>query len=148
MFWNGMDVVTVENIRNPKQKVMLMDILVIDDNPTHANWLMELAREEGHTPFLAVSGEAARELVNTRFFDLVLLDIFLPDMKGYELMPEFVRRWPGMKIIVMTGYSSKELEVEVRRRGAIYYFIKPIDCDELTDIMQHISRKNSHNPGL
>lgn len=127
-----------------------MEVLIVDDNTMHASWLTEVIKEEGHTSFWAASGTSARELLIPRSFDLVLLDVFLPDIKGYELMPEFVQAWPGVHIIVMTGYSTKELEVEVRRRGAIYYFIKPIDIDELTGIIRHLAgkRKLKHQGGL
>jgi DNA-binding response OmpR family regulator len=120
-----------------------MNILIVDDDSTTAGWLTEAITEMGHRADTAPSGQRARERVRARDYDLALLDLFLPDIRGYELIPEFSLAQPDMKVIVMTGFSSKELETEARRHGVIYYLIKPVRLDEITNILDHLSRREA-----
>jgi len=55
----------------------------------------------------------------------MLLDIYLPDCKGHELIPKFKEARPDMGIVTITGYNTRELELEVRQQGILYYMVKP-----------------------
>jgi len=68
----------------------------------------------------------------------VLVDIYLPDCMGHELIPRFKEIWPDIGVVVMTGYNSRELELEVRRQGVIYYMIKPFSLEVLREILDHM----------
>ena len=75
-------------------------------------------------------------------FDLVLRDIFLPDINGVELIQKLKEVWPKIRIITMTGHNSRELEMEVRKQGIIYYMIKPVNIQNLKEIVDHIHKKD------
>jgi len=86
-------------------------------------------------------GEDLLVIDKSKKFDLILLDLFLPDMKGYELIPEIKKEWPQSKIIAITEFNSRELEQNVRKEGVIYYMIKPIDTKYIESIVKHIAHK-------
>ncbi|MEH0019403.1 MAG: response regulator [Desulfobacter sp.] len=118
-----------------------MDILIIEDNNEVAGLLKAMTRRWGHRARSAATGNGALEIVKTQTFDLILLDIFLPDTIAYELIPKLKAYWAGMQIITMTGNSSKEVEQEVRSQGILYYMVKPVDLDELKCIIEHLAAR-------
>ena len=73
-----------------------------------------------------------------------MLDIFLPDIMGYDLIPLLKNEWSGMEIITMTGRSSMDIEERTRRQGILYYMVKPIDLSELRSILDHMNKKINH----
>ncbi|MCP3891365.1 MAG: response regulator, partial [Desulfobulbaceae bacterium] len=74
-------------------------------------------------------------------FDMILLDIMLPDYKGYDLIPKFKNIHPEIHIITMTGHNSRELELKVRSQGILYYMVKPIETKNFKLILDHIKSK-------
>lgn len=86
----------------------------------------------------ASTGKKALRLCKEKNFDLVLLDIFLPDMKGYELIPEIKKAWQQSKIIAIADSNPRKLEQNVRKEGVIYYMIKPIDKKYFEITMEHV----------
>jgi DNA-binding NtrC family response regulator len=119
-----------------------MDILIVEDDVFVADTIQEAIESWGHNVERSVTGKSALDKVKKKMYDLVLLDIFLPDIKGYELIPKFKKEWPEIKIITMTGYNSRELEMEVRKQGIIYYLIKPVDIMVLKEIVDHNAKKD------
>ncbi|MCP4722806.1 MAG: response regulator, partial [Desulfobacteraceae bacterium] len=93
-----------------------------------------------HKAIVAETGKKALDIVNNELFDLILLDIFLPDTIAYDLIPKLKKGWSGMEIITMTGHSSRDLESKVRSQGILYYMVKPIDLAELKSILQHMAK--------
>jgi DNA-binding NtrC family response regulator len=118
-----------------------MDILIVEDDASVAEIAQEALESWGHNVERSGTGKSALDKVKKKMYDLVLLDIFLPDIKGYELIPKFKKEWPEIRIITMTGYNSRELEMEVRKQGIIYYMIKPFDAMVLKEIVDHIAKK-------
>ena len=120
-----------------------MDILIVEDNVGGISNLTQRIREWGHSAENADTCKDALDKVKQKRFDLILLDIFLPDGEGHRLIPQFKQLCPGIGIITMTGYNTRELEMEVRQQGILYYMIKPFDPMALKELLDHISRKYS-----
>ena len=118
-----------------------MDILVVEDNLQVVTSVTENIERWGHRVETAGTGEDALERVRQKRFDLVLLDIFLPDCKGHELIPQLKEIWPETGVVTMTGYNTRDLEWEIRKQGIIYYLTKPFDFKELKEILNHLSKK-------
>ncbi|WP_428739322.1 response regulator [Sulfurimonas sp.] len=59
--------------------------------------------------------------------DIVLLDIMMPQMNGLELLPKLQQKYPDLKVIMMTAYSTLDKVLESHRGGAIHYIMKPFD---------------------
>lgn len=118
-----------------------MKILIVEDDTVFSAAIADAVRSWGSTAEKAGTGKDALQKIEKHCFDLILLDIFLPDMRGHLLIPEIKKIWPRSNIITMTGHNSRDLEKEVRKQGASYYVIKPFDIDQLRDILDHIKTK-------
>ena len=114
-----------------------MKVLVVDDDSNIAAYLKSLLKKMECESMIAGTGEEAMRLFEKEPADLVLLDLFLPDVRGDELIPEFRRRWPDVQVITMTGYNSEELERTVRSFGVVYYMIKPFEVENLKLLINH-----------
>ncbi len=119
-----------------------MNILTIEDDAAVAATLREIIESWGHSVETSKSGKNALQKVIKKMFDLVLLDIFLPDINGVELIQKLKEVWPEIRIITMTGHNSRELGIEVRKQGIIYYMIKPVNTQNLKEIVDHIYKKD------
>ena len=119
-----------------------MNILVVEDDIQSAQVIEQFIERWGHRAEKAESGKVALTKFKEDTFDLVLLDIFLPDMQGYELIPQFKEINPGIGIVTMTGHNSRDLEAKVRRQGILYYMTKPLEKKNLKALINHISERN------
>ncbi|MBW1717458.1 MAG: response regulator, partial [Deltaproteobacteria bacterium] len=120
-----------------------MDILVVEDNVHCIQAIGGIIARLGYNVENADTCKEALEKVRQERFDLILLDIFLPDGKGHQLIPELKELWPEVGIVTMTGHNSRELEMEVRKQGIIYYMIKPFQTEDLKSLLEHLSQKHS-----
>lgn len=117
-----------------QQEVLMSQInriLVVDDEPRMCDSLLVLLTNEGYYAQAAYSGNAAVESFASDTFDLILLDIFMPDANGLELIDRFTSLSPTTMIIVITGYSSIDTAVASLRKGAYDYLKKPFEFEEL-----------------
>lgn len=108
-------------------------ILVVDDEPDIRNLVREILEDEGYRVEVADSGEAAREARRKGRPDLVLLDIWMPDVDGISLLREWVDGEEGLPfpVIMMSGHGTVETAVEATRLGAYDYIEKPLSLAKL-----------------
>ncbi len=118
-----------------------MNILVVEDDIAEASVLTESIKRLGYSVETSATGTDALKKAKQKKFDVVLLDILLPDCKGHKLIPQFKQMWPEIGIVTMTGYNSRELELEVRQQRIVYYMIKPFSIKELKEVLDHNSKK-------
>lgn len=86
-----------------------MNILIVDDNRDLADGYALLLEDEGYQVRCAYSGEAGWAIFAQQAFDLVLLDVRLPDMNGVALMTRMRQRIPVQQVIMMSGYRTEQL---------------------------------------
>lgn len=86
-----------------------LDILVVDDERDLASGVADMLEAEGHRATLAHTAEAALDLAQARAFDMVLLDVKLPELSGVEILLPLRRALPGTTIVPMTGYRIDSL---------------------------------------
>ncbi len=106
-------------------------ILLVDDQPRFAESLQQILRIQNYPSTIALSGEEALELLEKRDFDLVLLDIDLPQMSGVETLDFIKQSFATMPVVMITGNTSVETAVEAMKKGAYDYLKKPIVHDLL-----------------
>ena len=112
-------------------------ILIVEDDPGLTSYLKRLLRRETLELVTAEGGRQAIQYLNENPVDLVLLDIGLPDMNGYEVMDHIRDKLPQTLVIVMTGEISVESAVEALRKGAYDYLRKPFESTELLNTIEN-----------
>jgi DNA-binding NtrC family response regulator len=100
-------------------------IHVIDDEPVIHDVLGQLLASEGYEVELSSSGEEGLAKLEERSFDLFLLDLLMPGMKGLEVLEALRRRNPAALVIIITAYASVESAIEALKQGAFDYVQKP-----------------------
>lgn len=118
-----------------------MDILIVEDDQAVRELLFQSVQKWGHHADLAITGEEALQQTNQSIFDLILLDVMLPDGPSYKKIPDLKASQPDVNIITMTGYNTLEMEQTVRGFGIAYYMAKPINMKEFKCIIDHLSNK-------
>jgi len=118
-----------------------MNVLLVEDEDTVAEVVMEAMKSWGQKVVWVTSKKEAAAKIAESYFDMVLLDIMLPDGYGYEIIPDIKRARPDVNIITMTGYNTLEMERTVRSYGITYYLSKPVNLDEFKTIVDHIEGK-------
>ncbi|MEE8556857.1 MAG: sigma-54 dependent transcriptional regulator [Myxococcota bacterium] len=107
-------------------------IFVVDDEPSVRFVLREALEEAGHTVEEAGEGSEAREALGRREFDLVFLDLRLPDIGGFELLDEITARGPDAPpVVIITAENTFDNAIEAMKRGAFDYLTKPFDLAEI-----------------
>lgn len=123
-----------------------MNILIVEDDPSTAAAMAESMKTWGHQVEISTTGKDSLAKIKDKKFVLMFLDIFLPDCKGHELIPRFKEINRDIGIVTMTGYNSRELELEVRQQGIHYFLTKPVQTKNLKEIVDHISKKRQDEP--
>jgi DNA-binding NtrC family response regulator len=124
-------------------------ILVIDDEAAIRESLQILLESEGFAVETAASGEEGLARLAERVFDLVLLDVALPDRNGIDLLRELRGTDPGANVIVITAYGTKEAEARAVQAGAANFVRKPWDNDKLlADIRAAIARRQAEEENV
>jgi DNA-binding NtrC family response regulator len=106
-------------------------ILVIDDEQEIRESLEQLLTLEGYRPACASTAEEGLKKIEDQLFDLVLLDISLPDRNGLEVLKSIKRGSPDTGVIMITAYDSSQAAFQASREGAESYITKPWDNDKL-----------------
>ncbi|NIU36694.1 MAG: response regulator [Gemmatimonadetes bacterium] len=104
---------------------------MVDDERPVREGIERLIRRFGHTVKTAASAEKADHWLASHRFDLCLLDIDLPKMKGVEFLEWALGRDPEMAVIMLTGIDDPELALRCMERGARTYLVKPVEAEFL-----------------
>jgi CheY-like chemotaxis protein len=106
-------------------------VLVVDDEVVAANSVRRTLNRRGFRVDEAFSGREALNRILNEMYDLVLLDMKMPDTNGLELLPTIKKHRPRLPVVMVTGYASIDTAVEAIQRGASDYVAKPFTPDEL-----------------
>jgi PAS domain S-box-containing protein len=110
-------------------------ILVVDDNQDSAESLALLLEIYGHEVQVAFTGPAALDRARTFLPDVVLLDIGLPGMDGYEVARQLRAERDGCRLVALTGYGQDEDRRRSREAGFDHHLIKPVDLEALVRVL-------------
>lgn len=106
-------------------------ILVVDDDQILAEYLKAGLSEDGYHAVSATSGAQAVDESKRDFFNVVIVDLQLPDIQGIDLMRSLASRYPEICFIISTGNATVSSAVEALKLGAYDYIIKPFDPEHL-----------------
>lgn len=116
-------------------------ILVVDDDRAFQGMLVEALTDKRYKVDTANSAEEGIQKAGAGEFDLILHDIKLPGMSGLDALPHLADAAPGVDVIVMTGYASKDSGVQAMQRGAYDYFTKPFSLGEMEVVVRRAMEK-------
>ena len=113
-------------------------ILVVDDEPDIRNLVQEILEDEGFIVKVAENAIVARQSIKKTRPDLILLDIWMPDVDGITLLKEWRNSFSQkIPIIMMSGHGNVETAVEATRSGAYDFIEKPLSTAKLLLIIKH-----------
>jgi CheY-like chemotaxis protein len=126
------NIVTTDGERpTPPETMASRRILVVDDNRDMAVTLAMLLKLAGHQTTVAHNGQEALAMLDDAQPDVVLLDIGLPEMDGYELARRIRALRGDLHLIAVSGYGQAEDRIRSREAGFDEHFIKPVDPQSL-----------------
>jgi two-component system NtrC family response regulator len=108
-----------------------VNILVIDDEHVICDACHLILTEKGYMVERQLSGKSGVDALRSENYQIVLLDMMLPDMDGMDVLKTIKKEKPEVCIIVMTGYSTVSNAVKAMKHGAFDYLAKPFTDDEL-----------------
>ncbi len=111
-------------------------ILIIDDDDQLRHSFERLLREEGYLAMGAPSGEAGLEIVEKERPDLVILDMRLPGMDGFETFKRIHELDPKLPVIIVTAYGTADTAIEATKMGAYDYLLKPFEIPDMLLIIK------------
>src|SRR5712691_100752 len=116
--------------------------LIIDDDPG-VRQSVRLCLEVDNARVLGVGTSAgALEALERSRFDVVFLDLWLKSESGLTVLPEILRRQPGIGVIVITAFASYETAVEAMKAGAADYLPKPFTPDQIRNVARRVVASN------
>ncbi len=133
-------------------------ILVVDDEMRIREGCRDVLTQEGFEVASADSGKKGLDMIAREHFDIVLLDLMMPEISGLEVLPEVKSSHPDTVVIVITGYATIEHSIEAMKLGAFDFIPKPFSPEQLkvvvskaiehTRALQDIAKEKSRMRGL
>jgi DNA-binding NtrC family response regulator len=107
-------------------------ILLVDDELAYLDLLKSILNQEGYSNVITESNPLnVKGLLKTQKIDLILLDIYMPQMSGLQLLEQITPEYPNIPVIVVTAVDDKDIALEAIKFGAYEFIIKPPDTDRL-----------------
>jgi DNA-binding NtrC family response regulator len=113
-------------------------VLVVDDDPGMLDTLTDVLAASGYDAVPAASGREAIEKARATAFDLILMDIQMPDLNGVQTLHALRRADPRVAVIMMTAYTRDELVAESERITGFGVLSKPLDLERLLLLVERI----------
>lgn len=117
-------------------------ILIIDDEEPILESLKPFFSKRNYKVFTASSGEKGIETIKSNVIDIVLSDFRMPGMSGIDVLREIKKINPQIDVVIMTAFGNIEDAVELMKLGAYDYLTKPIDLEELENILNKIKERH------
>ena len=115
-------------------------VLVVDDHHADRETLKVILEDKGYRVATASDGSEAVDMVKSRHYDIIFLDVRLPDMTGFETFEQVKKIDPRAAVIMMTGYAEEAVMESAVGAGAFSYLYKPFDMDKVITLIEALSR--------
>lgn len=119
-------------------------VLIVDDSGLNRQIIIEYLKTKNFTITEAADGKEALEKINFEKPDIILLDLIMPVMDGFEVMDNLKQSGIKVPIIVITAYIKENTYARCKQLGAAGFLNKPIKMQELFKIMSEILENNSY----
>jgi CheY-like chemotaxis protein len=125
-----------------------MRILVAEDVPSNQKVLVEMLKRMGYRADMAADGREVLQALDHQPYDLVLMDVKMPEMDGIAAAKEIRRLWPnnGPKVVAITDYAMEGDREKCLEAGMDGYIAKSVQKGELADVLRNITL--TYNSGI
>jgi len=117
-------------------------ILIIDDEEAQLISLKSFLSKRGYEVFTKTSGREGLNIINNNVVDLVLTDFRMPEWNGLEVLKKVKELNPEIDVVIMTAFGNIDEAVNIMKAGAYDYLNKPVDLDELENLINRIKEKH------
>ena len=126
-----------------------MNVLIVEDEPGVARFLRQACEEAGYAPHVETDGAQALERAQTQRFDLILLDVMLPSLDGFEVCRQLRAAGVSSLVLIITARDTLEAKIEGLDAGADDYICKPFRVAEILARMRALlRRRDASSPTL
>jgi excisionase family DNA binding protein len=122
-------------------------VLVVDDDAQLQTVFKQFLKKAGFGRIVVGTGAEAISCVGRQRFDLVFLDLQLPDISGDEVYVRIKEMQPDLPVVIITGYPDSEMMSRILRNGAVMMIQKPIDFSQLNSTVKQLGHKGMVVPG-
>jgi len=123
-------------------------VLLVDDDPFILKSIALSLEEKGYRVTTVDNGQGAIDLLNESLFDLILTDLVMGDVDGFQVLNAAKKRGPEIMVIIMTGYGEVNMVIDALRLGADDYTLKPCEPEELFFRMKNCLEKLESNRNI
>jgi PAS domain S-box-containing protein len=113
-------------------------LLLVEDDPEILNLLRDMLRLKGHRVVAMEDGEKALELIDSSHFDLVLTDLGMPVISGWEIARRAKEKNPQMPVVMITGWGAQYEDIDLASRGVDLMLAKPLSWDKLLSSIEKL----------
>jgi CheY-like chemotaxis protein len=110
-------------------------ILVVDDNPDHLKGFRVILESGGYSVVECKSGKEALTALGEKKFDLMTLDLSMPDVDGFEVLRVVRSKYPELKVVVVSGFLQGSMNKAAKALGAVVTLDKDVAADSLLTVV-------------
>jgi len=121
-------------------------VLIVEDDPAIRQGLADALRFDGYEPLEAANGRRGLELALEGSYDVLLLDLVLPEVDGFEILRQTRQARPLLPILILTARGAEDERVRGLRLGADDYVVKPFSIKELLARIEAVLRRTPERP--
>jgi DNA-binding NtrC family response regulator len=111
-------------------------VLIVDDDENVIKTLAAILKDQGYSIDTATTGSEAISKTQKNLYDLMLIDIRLPDMEGVDLLNKINETVPKIRKIIVTGYPTMQNAITAVNKGADAYIIKPFNVEKMLAVIK------------
>ena len=115
----------------------MSNVLIIDDEPGIRTVLSDIIRDEHHNVLTASDGFEGLKLLKEEFIDLVILDVWLPNMGGIDVLTEIKKEYNDIEVIMISGHANIDIAVKAVKLGAYDFLEKPLSLDKIINLIKN-----------
>jgi len=112
-------------------------ILIIDDEPGIRTVLSDIIRDENHQVLTGSDGFEGLTILKEESVDLVILDVWLPNMGGIDVLKEIKKEYPTIEVIMISGHANIDIAVKAVKLGAYDFLEKPLSLDKIINLVKN-----------
>ncbi len=115
----------------------MSSILVVDDEQGIRQVLQDVLGDEGHQVVTVEDGFQALEILEKEAVDLVILDVWLPNMGGIDVLKRVRKGWPDIEVVIISGHANINMAVQAVKIGAFDFLEKPLSLDKTITVVEN-----------